>query len=285
MANGSLQLLNRRIDEILADNESGSSVLLHNLQTAFIAFGREGDGSKSPAVMPVVRKCSRQLRDFQLIQHFLLELQKLLEGEDFGKGSILAGWIHEYVKRWEDAQTEMFVHAREAFQWKGASVATLSHSGTVLSFLQSLQKVEQPARVIQAESRPMLEGRKQATLLAQSGFSVDLVSDMQAARLVEDADILLLGADRVFDDCFVNKTGSFALSLAANHFNKCVMVLADSRKFVSGVAGDKPVGSNNDPSEIWDGANDGIRVTNNYLESTPFSLVSMLVNENGVYSI
>jgi translation initiation factor 2B subunit (eIF-2B alpha/beta/delta family) len=97
----------------------------------------------------------------------------------------------------------------------GQRVVTHSRSSTVLrAFLAAARKGTR-FEVIATESRPMLEGRVLARTLGESGIRVTLIADAAASLALDDADLVMLGADQVTQSGVVNKIGTRMIALAA----------------------------------------------------------------------
>jgi hypothetical protein len=88
--------------------------------------------------------------------------------------------------------------------------------------------------VIVCESRPLCEGVTMAQRLAAAGLHVTLITDAQAGVFVEQADVVLLGADAVTPGGVVNKVGSRLLALAAKASGVPVVSVTDSLKVSPG---------------------------------------------------
>jgi hypothetical protein len=88
--------------------------------------------------------------------------------------------------------------------------------------------------VIVCESRPLCEGVAMAQRLAAAGLHVALITDAQAGVFVEEADVVLLGADAVTPAGVVNKVGSKLLALAAKAAGVPVVAVTDSLKVSPG---------------------------------------------------
>jgi translation initiation factor 2B subunit (eIF-2B alpha/beta/delta family) len=95
---------------------------------------------------------------------------------------------------------------------EGSVVVTHSASATVREALLHTP----PARVICTVSEPVAEGRAFSEELRGEGVKVELVEDRDAPGALEEATLLLLGADTVFrDGTLCNKIGTTALAEAA----------------------------------------------------------------------
>jgi translation initiation factor 2B subunit (eIF-2B alpha/beta/delta family) len=108
-------------------------------------------------------------------------------------------------------------------------VVTYSFSSTVVASLQAARKSLRG--VWCSESRPGVEGRRTARVLAEAGIDVTYLTDAALADTSPAGDVLVVGADIVFSDGFRNKIGTQSL---AGHFLRAglpVWVVADTTKF------------------------------------------------------
>lgn len=158
-------------------------------------------------------------------------------------------------------------------------VITLSDSSTVREALSSTQG----HKVIVAESRPLLEGRRMAEDLAESGLEVTLIVDAAVASFTDEADAALVGADGVLEDgSFMNKVGTKTLALAAADSGIPLYVVCDSFKFdVRGLLGEPAVVVEREPEEVASGLA-GVEVRNPYFEVTPDHLITGFITEEGL---
>lgn len=158
-------------------------------------------------------------------------------------------------------------------------IITLSDSSTVMEVLSS----PQGHRVIVAESRPLLEGRRMAADLAEGGIDVTLIVDAAVASFADEADAALTGADSVLEDgSFVNKVGTRNLALAAADSGIPLYVVCDSFKLdVRGLLGEPAVLVEREPEEVASGLA-GVEVRNPYFEVTPGHLVTGFITEEGL---
>ncbi|MEW5875797.1 MAG: hypothetical protein AB1752_11540 [Candidatus Zixiibacteriota bacterium] len=104
---------------------------------------------------------------------------------------------------------------------------TLSMSGSVIDALSQLAKTRR-IEVVVCESRPAFEGRLTASRLRKAGCRTSLIHDAAMGSYLMEVDAVVLGADWVDHDGFINKTGSLALSLLAGGAGIPVFVIADS---------------------------------------------------------
>ena len=155
----------------------------------------------------------------------------------------------------------------------------ISYSSQVIAAVTALPHRSQ--RIVVCESRPALEGRRTAQLLAARAKSVTVITEAQVGAVVEGCDCALLGSDAIYADGSVtNKSGSYLVALACRHRSRPVIVVGDRFKMseTRGV-----VGETHDPGEVWKNPPRGIRVTNEYFERVPRDLINHIVLEDGVY--
>jgi len=160
----------------------------------------------------------------------------------------------------------------------GARIVTLSRSSTVLALLRDV--ADRVAAVSVAESRPGCEGRGTAWLAASFGIATELLTDAAAARAVQDADLVLFGADSILSDgSIVNKTGTFALCCAADRCGVEAACVTTESKVLP--AGAEPEMEEMPPGELGEPI-EGVRARNAYFEVTSADLVRRVVVGSGV---
>jgi len=108
---------------------------------------------------------------------------------------------------------------------EGKIVATISRSHIVE---RALLKAK---HVIVLESTPSKEGLEMARYLRGRGLLATTFPDSAISYAVKACDLIVVGADAVFNDAFINKTGTLPLALTAKHFSKEFYVASPSYKF------------------------------------------------------
>jgi translation initiation factor 2B subunit (eIF-2B alpha/beta/delta family) len=133
-----------------------------------------------------------------------------------------------------------------------------------------------------AESRPKREGVEIAGRLAGAGIGVELFSDAGLSASVPGSDAVLVGADAVGPDFFINKVGTAALCALANAVGVPVYALAGREKLLSRADVARLVIIEGPPAELIDDAPpSGVIVRNPYFERIPLSLLSLLITDAG----
>lgn len=161
------------------------------------------------------------------------------------------------------------------------SLVTLSHSASVRQALEALAG-NRALHVACAEGRPALEGRRLAAALAQAGARVTLFSDAAIAEALHEADAVVVGADAVAADWFMNKVGTRMLAAAAGLGGVPVYVVAGREKFCAPALAPFIVPRDGATDEIWGAPPRTVAVRNPYFERVPLDLVAAVVTDAGV---
>lgn len=160
-------------------------------------------------------------------------------------------------------------------------VVTLSYSRTVLGVLDSLRQAR-GVRVACCDSQPAQEGRRLATELARLGVPVTFYTDAAIAHALGSADALVLGADAVAPEWFLNKSGTRLLAAAAAQQGLPAYLFVTRDKFVSHAVAGRLSLRDGSPRDIWDSPPAGVTVRNPLFELTPLDLVTAVVSDLGV---
>jgi translation initiation factor 2B subunit (eIF-2B alpha/beta/delta family) len=160
----------------------------------------------------------------------------------------------------------------------GKTVLTNSYSSSVLRAAGFAKGNK--VRFIVAESRPLFEGRKTARELARMGFAVTLISDAACSIFIEEADLVLVGADTILPDgSLVNKVGTKLIALAAygrtipfHAVTQRVKIAPDRKHFEieekEGREISRPIGK--------------VTMRNPYFDVTPSKYVTAIITEDGI---
>ena len=174
--------------------------------------------------------------------------------------------------------------ARECFSVDDASplrVVTISLSRSVITVIDAIRQAR-TVRVSCSESRPALEGRRLASRLAALGVPVTCFSDAAIGHALAAADAVLLGADAVGPEWFLNKSGTRMLAAAAARQGVPVYLVATRDKFVGHAVGARLAIREGSAGEVWESPPAGVEVRNPYFESTPLDLVTSVISDAGL---
>jgi ribose 1,5-bisphosphate isomerase len=262
--------LQNRIARLAADRESGASEILHEVLAILgDAFATEADVTE--------------------VAHALCVAQPAMGSIWNAADAARAGEepFTRFAQRVGRAPAAIARFAREVFvtsaDRSALRVVTLSYSRSVLDVLLSLAPLR-TLHVACSEGRPALEGRTLAARLAAAGVAVAIFSDGALGHALADAEAVVVGADAIGPDCFVNKSGTRMLAAAASHQGVPCYVVAGRDKFVSRDVIARMPARRGAPGEIWPDPPDGVVVRNPYFEATPLDLIASLITDLGVLS-
>jgi translation initiation factor 2B subunit (eIF-2B alpha/beta/delta family) len=162
-----------------------------------------------------------------------------------------------------------------------AAVMIFSSSASVLGILREAHRRQKQVAAYVCESRPLLEGRRLARMLAEEGIKINLIVDAAAGYFIPKTDLVLVGADSISEEDFVNKIGTFALGVLARRHKKPFWVAAEENKFISREARGYPAISG-DPAEVWQQSQPNITCLNPYFEVIPLELVDKILTNQGL---
>ena len=212
----------------LHDNTTdGAAVLARRAISLLSSFVASADGGDLPAV---TRRCAEEMLTARpsmaavgnLVQ-FWMETFTWPQ-EDFRRRAITH--CESILARADRALAETVRIARnrlDEFPPHGV-ILTHSASSTVRSVIHDL-----PLRVLATASEPGGEGRHMAQELG-----ITCIEDGDATSRVADVDAVIVGADAVGSEAFVNKVGTCALAYAAWVSATPFFVVAESYKRVEG---------------------------------------------------
>ena len=276
------------INELCADNESGSAQIL---QKTIVACERYLDRGKAEKVIftdklnMLFTEHSGMIVLFHFINALFLSLEKT--GNEWSSEAL--NFIRNYKKQWQDPVAEIAANFPEIGELARKTILVHSHSSMISGFFEQLAVRKIFSRIFQTESRPVNEGRLQGQKLSELGCRVNFITDAAAGRFLEEIDLCLLGADAIWDDHFVNKCGSLLHATVCREAGKPVHVLADSRKLMSRekipekLYQKMQTENPKNKAEVWPDAPEAINIRNYYFEHIPLGLVSGFHFENGVY--
>ncbi|MFQ6039211.1 MAG: NUDIX domain-containing protein [Candidatus Poribacteria bacterium] len=161
------------------------------------------------------------------------------------------------------------------------TVFTHSYSSTVVNAI--LASGRKNLKIIVTESRPLNEGVKTAERLSQE-YNVTLITDAQAGYFMNNADIVLMGADSVLDDgSLINKVGTYLIALAAQKREIPLYALCQTSKFrIKSSVREEIELEEKGSWEVISEDIDNVNVRNIYFEITPGEMISGIITERGI---
>jgi translation initiation factor 2B subunit (eIF-2B alpha/beta/delta family) len=135
----------------------------------------------------------------------------------------------------------------------------------------------------------MKEGLHSASEIKSYNIDIQIIDEASLNLFINDIDIVLLGADIVTKDYFINKIGSYFIYLIAKENDVPLYVITDSYKFIDEAELTDSEKQNllqekaKPKEEILDTNYQNVTVFNYYFEKIPLKDV-ILVTESGVFS-
>lgn len=161
----------------------------------------------------VTRTSALDVSDFRALKQHLID-----RGNQFAEISLAAkAKIAELGER--------FLHG-------GCVVMVLGCSSVITNLLETAASKGKFFTVIVVESKPGTEGLRMYKALERAKIQVTMILDAQVAHKLEEVDMVLTGAEAVVESGgFINKIGTYQMTLLARVIGKPVYVAAESYKF------------------------------------------------------
>ena len=272
-----------KIKEIISDNQSGSTTILNSTIDALLGIFNK---KPKPDINEVVLHLNRLIgfhSNFVVLFHFINAIFAEIEKNPDTQN--LTSFISDYKIKWENAGEKASENFIDKINLKHKTVLLHSNSTAIRTLFLKLVSEKIFPTVFQTLSVPAEEGKLQAKYLSKLGFNINFIHESAVAKFIQKIDLVVFGADIITEDRFLNKTGTFPISLLFKHYNKPVYVISDSRKIIntqdlseetkSGLLNEKEKPG----EEIWDNPPKNINPLNYYFEFTPNNLVAEFYTE------
>lgn len=161
-------------------------------------------------------------------------------------------------------------------------IMTISNSTLVKKILDTAHNQKRKFEVYCCKSHPPDEGVYLAETLDKSGIKTTLIADSQIGMFMPEMNLVLIGADRIYETGFVNKTGTLALCLIAKHYNIPIYLAADTTKILPESERIIKFVSQN-KKEVYTGNRKQISIENVYYEKVPINLIHKVICEDSIF--
>lgn len=161
-------------------------------------------------------------------------------------------------------------------------ILTIGMSSNVKEILLAARQQRRKFEVYCLESRPLFEGRLLAEQLAQAGIVSHVVSDASMAWSIQRVNMVMTGADRVYENAFVNKMGTLPLALVARASQIPFYIAFETHKIFKEIDNAVRFYPQNS-GEVYSSKNKLLQVCNYQFESIPLEYISKVVTEEGIY--
>jgi translation initiation factor 2B subunit (eIF-2B alpha/beta/delta family) len=263
----SLQIL---YDYIYEDKEKNNAIFVDKLNS----FGKEL--IKAQPNMVLLRK-----RVLMIIYH-IKRLSKTNRAIDEIKSESLQK-IREVMKTGEQKRKKIGSIGAKLIL-NQSKILTISSSSLVKEIFFEAKKLNRKFTVYCLESRPKNEPEALARDLAAKGIPSVLSADAMMGWLLEEVNMVLCGADRIFESGFVNKVGTLPLAIAAYTKQIPFYIAAETDKVLKEIERTLRFYPES-PSDITNKKHKLLKVYNYYFEAVPFKYVSKLICEDGVFEV
>ncbi|MBN2226571.1 MAG: hypothetical protein JW763_04340 [candidate division Zixibacteria bacterium] len=163
---------------------------------------------------------------------------------------------------------------------KKTSVMTYSNSGLVRKIVSRYAK--KIRRLYVSEARPAGEGREVADYCADLGIPVTYCTDALLPSFLTETDLLLVGADSIGQEGFINKIGTAALLRLACDTGCTRAVVFESLKIRPDESPAELI-REYPRTELWMGrARAKVTVCNPYFETVALNLADRFISDRGV---
>jgi len=264
------------LQEIRADTRSGATQLAQKGGRLLLTALEEGEAEQvrsfgkalidaQPAMAPIVNLVNHLFHAIESIQD-----PRIIREE--GQAAI-QGFLDSLITGAEKIKG----HALPLLKGK-KQVMTHSYSSTVVGVLSHATWIE----VICPEARPLCEGLSTARELGAKGIRARVVADFAALSLVDECDVVMVGADAITAEGVVNKIGTYGLALAAKKKAVPFYVLVGAEKFLPPPFAHALRIEKRDPTEITAETIPFVTAENFYFDLTPLDLITGVVMQAGV---
>ncbi len=282
----SLDPISGILNKIINDHISGSGTLQQQLTDELLTYlidAPDLTDQEVKALKKLFVSFKKKMADFAILAHFSDHITDHLPERSGLSSADLYDLILAYRKQWQHVNKQITEKFLAKVTLRDKQILLHSQSSVVRYLFRQLSNRKLNINIIQTESRPMMEGREQARYLAKLGYRVKIVTDTGFSPLLGVTDLVILGADRVYPDIFINKCGSHAITSLSRKQDIPVYVLADSRKFTPSENGYSPLSEEEKPpEEVWKNPPEGITPVNYYFEPVPTRLATSFITESHI---
>jgi translation initiation factor 2B subunit (eIF-2B alpha/beta/delta family) len=164
-----------------------------------------------------------------------------------------------------------------------SKILTISYSTNLLEIFKQALKLRRKFSVYCLESRPSLEGHVMAEKIAAMGIPVTIIADAAVGQAIQEVNMVLTGADRVFENGFVSKTGSLPLAIMAQTFSTPLYIASETDKILREYEQALRF-YQEDAKQIYAHRKKNISVSNVYFDSVPLHYVAKIICEDGIFN-
>ena len=226
-----------------------------------------------PNMVNIRRKIS------SVVYHMKRLLKSNKSADEIKKSSISK--IQELIKAAESKKKKIGPLGAP-FLFNHSKILTISASSLIKEIFYSAYKLKRKFSVYCLESRPNNEGHALALELSKKGIPSILTTDAMMGQLLGEVNMVISGADRIYESGFVNKIGTLPLAITSKIMQIPFYVAAETDKILKEIDRSIRFYPEN-PNEIYTGKNRNLSISNFYFEAVSFDYVSKIICEDGVF--
>lgn len=280
--------IEKKIDAIARDRRHGAAQLASSAIRILITvckrskekdLGRLTSAVRQTALsLAKVRPSMAPIRNWSLVFAHRFK-EKTTDGISLMEAKRQGVLLGEELLAQQQTFIELQVKAARSILENRKSLVALSYSSTVEAILRS--GLPSGCRVVIAESRPLMEGRRLFKNLRDNFADLHMITDAQMGLAIPDADLVLVGADTILRDLgVVNKTGTYLSALVSRTHGRDFFVAADTYKINVAMDSHNCVLESKSGKEVWPQYEK--QCDNVYFDVTPAELISGFVTEEGI---
>ncbi len=165
-------------------------------------------------------------------------------------------------------------------------VLTHCHSSTVTHVLNKAKSEGKSFEIICTETRPLFQGRITAKEMLELGVSTTLIADSAARFFMNQADLVVVGADAITSEGnVINKIGTSMIALVAQEARTPFYVVSELLKFdPATIYGDYEKIEERNPNEIWKTPPKNLVIRNPAFDVTRRDFIHGIICEEGIIS-
>jgi translation initiation factor 2B subunit (eIF-2B alpha/beta/delta family) len=279
------------LKDLRADVNSGATGIARKAVQCLNAFADEGHPSAEAFWRDLVGLGKALIGSqpsmasvFNLVNQVLLAVEPLRLSSSVMALQAATREKASQILRASDAALEAIAQHGQSLINSNSTVFTHSSSNTVGGIFRQAVRQGKSFQALVTESRPYCEGREMARFLGQQGIETRLILDAAIVQYVQQADLILVGVDRVSEDSFVNKVGTLALAMAAKQAQVPIYAACESSKVLpAAFTPHEELLDNSEEStqEEWQ----NVELVYSFFEQVPNSYITGVITEEGILSM
>lgn len=271
-------------EDIATMRVRGAALIGKHAAKALSRFARDWDGedaslAKAAAVLVAARPTAVSLPN---AVRFVVERARAAPGD---KRAALEGAAEAFLQRASAALGELGRIGAPLVP-EGGTVLTICNSQAALAPMFDAARQGRRFSVIALETRPWRQGLLTVAQLAKEGIDASIAVDSSAWTLLQDADLVLAGADSIAQNGdTINKVGTGGVSVLARERGVPLYVCAETFKVhpSARTGEDVPIEERESVEVVRPGeVPEGVHIRNPVFDVTPAACVRAYVTEAGL---